>query len=148
MAKFGARPVVTRTLIHGTDHKTDVRLCERRLRDLHKQVAFDDPQFLARQQELLVELARLKALEPVPDEWVEKETGQTLAALWEACADDFERNAFLLAHRFRVHVFKDHLDMEQGERGGKFYSSVSNVPLIKIPPRRPAKGDGAAEAVA
>jgi DNA invertase Pin-like site-specific DNA recombinase len=137
---LGDRPVVTRTLVHGETWDSEIRLTERRLRELHKQVPFDDPAYLVRQGELLAELAELKARPVEEDRWDETPTGQKHRDLWDACTDDAERNQFLAANRYRIRVYRDRLDVhteqESGIPGTNFTSGVDGYPLAWVPRRR------------
>jgi len=138
---LGDRPIVTRTLVHGKSWDSEIRLTEKRLRELHRQVPFDHPDYLARQGELLAELAELKARPAELDRWEETPTGQTHRDLWDACADDAERNAFLVANRYRIKVYRDRLDVdmeqETGIPGTNLTSGVGGYPLARVPRRRP-----------
>lgn len=138
---LGDSPVVTRTLIHGKTWDSEIRLTEKRLRELHRQVPFGHPDYLARQGELLAELAELKARPAEPDRWDETPTGQKHRDLWDACTDDSERNKFLVANRYRVKLNRDatidvSMEQESGIPGTTWTGGVKDYPLVKLPRRR------------
>jgi len=140
---MGDQPVVTRTLVHGRNWDSEIRLTEKRLRELHKQVDYADPEFLTRQSELLAELADLKARPAEPDRWEETPTGQTHRDLWNACTTDAERNAFLVANRYKVRLWKDHLDLDMEQDtttpGLTLNKGVGDWPLVKVDRKRPGR---------
>jgi DNA invertase Pin-like site-specific DNA recombinase len=127
-------PVVTRTMVHGRNWDSEIRLTQRRLAELHKQVAFDDPAYLTRQGELLAELADYKARPAEPDRWAEEPTGKSHLDLWHDCTTDAQRNAFLTEHRYSIRLWKDRLDLHTAKDipGGTYTNSVQDYPLVRV----------------
>lgn len=126
MVRYGYRTVTERHLVQdGT--AADIAVTEWRIRQLPRQFAYTDPRFMERTAELVAELSALKA-KAEPDRWEDVPTGRTFADNWSACATDAARNDFLRSQRFRVTIWKDRMDIEQGEPGGKGWSRTT-VPL-------------------